>query len=112
MHSCHILSASMTEQNHIHGTTHVPPPDPHISHSWNAWMTASGFGFCGGVLPSFIRLATLLSAAGLAAGDFDPPHFTYYLAMLMYGLIGGTVSAALKQFTSREAFIAGIVAPS
>jgi hypothetical protein len=102
----------MSDANPPHGPLHIPNPAAFVRHSREEWMTAALFGFLGGILPSALRLASVFASAGFTAGDFDPPRATFYAALLLYGFAGAVVSAAFKQFASREAFIAGIVAPS
>jgi hypothetical protein len=96
----------MSQQSPEHGW-HLPH-FPHVPHPPGDWRTAVSFGFLGGVIPTLLKLAS----AFVAVEDIDMPRYTFWLAVIFYGLVGATVSAAFRQYTTREAFIAGIIAPS
>jgi hypothetical protein len=85
------------------------PHFPHFPHLQGNWKIALLFGFLGGVIPTCLKLA---SAFAGQLQDIDMPKFTFWIAVVFYGMVGATVATAFRQYTSREAFIAGIIAPS
>jgi hypothetical protein len=72
------------------------------------WQTALLFGFLGGTIPPLLKLAS----ACLGNEEVDMPRLSFWAAVLFLGIVGATVSSAFHQHTKREAFIAGIIAPS
>src|SRR4051812_43551011 len=91
----------------------IPPESglhlPHLTQLPGNLKIAILFGFLGGVIPTCLKLA---SAFAGQKQDIDMPKFTFWLAVVFYGVVGATVATAFRQYTSREAFIAGIIAPS
>lgn len=70
------------------------------------------YGFFGGSVPTVLTLATNFVNAHFSGIDLPLPAITFWIGLFLLGAIGSVVSSAFGQKSAREAFVAGIVAPS